>query len=766
MFVRVFGSTAACAGTHGAVMDAIGPGRARLISVRRGVSLTGVVALVLFTALGTSTASAADGCANAAVRTGTSGPLPDCRAYELVSPDLNHAALNNTPTGLASAAGSELVYQALDAPQNANSSEPLKNLIRAERDPVTGWSGVSMAPPLSTPLTSYTSFWSMGISADLSSTFEFSEQPLSGGAVPNGMNIYIGRPGDHYQLVTTTGTPFNPFSHTYPLGLFLWGNADYTHVIFQPVVPQLGSDPTAGSNTYSWSAQEGLRLVGILPDGTAAPGGATIVSRGLAPASEDGRQVLFKANGGDKLYLRTDDTLTVDVGATQRTIDPDPNPPAAPAAVGVTSDGGTVLFTSQSELTNNANTGRSGGVATDAGRDLYSYSTVTGKLTDLTADTNPADAATGANVQLDANQPFVQATADGKYIYFTAAGDLAPGAAPGHRSLYVWHDGAIAFVANADGFIGTTIFDPIGFTMTPDGQTVAFQSTDNLTGYDNTDPTTTQPHIEVFKATIGTGVQCASCRTDGTRPTADSTLPSGVLGRIRVLSDDGKRLFFHSADSVVPEASSGVRQVFEYADGKAAAISRANGPSASTFLDASTSGEDVFFKTNDELVPNPNAGDDAVYDARVGGGFPIPVTHECSGTDCHAQATPPPALPPAATVNFFRDDNTAPSTVPSGKVTVSRIDVIRGTSGSLKVKVPGRGRLSVSGSGLRTVKSRPSRAQSVTVKLALTAKASSTLKRRRTFKTKVTVAFVNADAHVSKATLSIMFKAATARKGR
>ena len=213
------------------------------------------------------------------------------------------------------------------------------------------------------------------------------------------------------------------------------------------------------------------------------------------------------------LYLRKDNAQTVQVDTSRRTT-PDPNPAPSANPVGVTGNGERVLFMSPSELTDDANTGETGGVSTDAGRDLYSFDIASGDLTDLTVDTNPADDATGANVQT-----VLGATEDGSHIYFTATGVLAAGATAGHTSLYAWHDGQIDFVANADAL------DGIGFYFSPDGQHAVFTSRDQLTSYRNIDPSTGSPHAEVYRATLGGTLVCVSCRVDGSPPTGDASLP-------------------------------------------------------------------------------------------------------------------------------------------------------------------------------------------------------------------------------------------------
>jgi hypothetical protein len=605
-----------------------------------------------------SVEAAAASCPNEALRAeNNSAALPDCRAYELVTPDLNHAMLDQEAGGLTNEAGNTLVYAAADAPENAKASQALANYIRAERNPLTGWSNVSLTPPVPGPVDGYFSFLGGIVSSDLSATFSETDQPLSGGNPPSGKNDYIGHANGTYSLITDVGA--GGFG-----GSIGGGNANFSHVYFYPAVPQLPSDPTGGDNLYSWSEEQGLKLVGILPNGTPVPGGVTLAGNIIGSLSADANRAVFTAEG--KLYLHIEDEPSVEVSASQRTVDPDPNPGPGVAEIaeynpqllaGITKDGSKVLFVAHSELTNDANTGSSGGVATDAGADLYSYDVSSGKLTDLTVDTSPVDAATGAGVR-----QVLGATSDGSYIYFTATGHLAPGATPGHIALYVWHNGQITFVTNEQGFPVQGGYGGVPrFYLTPDGQHSVFASTESLTGYDNNDPVTGQPHAEIFEATLGAGIQCVSCRPDGAPPTADSNMPFGGVGATRVASNDGSRVFFQSTEAVVPKTSNGLQKVFEYYQGKVSLLSPADGLSNAEVLAASPSGDDVFIATYDELVPNPNGGDSAVYDARVDGGFPVSVRPECSGVACRGQLGVAPVFGAPASSSFSGAGNLAPS---------------------------------------------------------------------------------------------------------
>jgi hypothetical protein len=726
------------------------------------------VALVGIQALAGATARAADTCQNAAIRLEQgSARLPDCRAYELVTPDLNHASLGTEPTGATSPDGGKIAYGTRDAPANAHSAS-VWNMVLARRG-ANGWSGAGLAPPFTAPTPAYMGSATRAFSLDLSTTYEASAQPLAPGA-GSGMNVFVGNPDSGYDLLSPVPTQVFPGYLSYFVPEFRWATPDFGHVYFSSFEHQVPEDPVS-FNTYVWSRDRGTRLLGILPDGTPAPNGATVGpiddDQWLGWASDDGKYAAFYADG--HLYLRVDDDHTVDVAASQRTVDAGTSP-AGPVLVGVSHDGSKVLFTTPAELTNDAYTGRSGGVPNGAGSDLYSYDTATGVLADLTANSDTVNAGAGANVVVVA-----KVTDDASRIYFLADGVLADGARAGHRSLYVWHDGQIDFVAPGDGIVrsGMKFANTPYFDVTPDGKRFLFASTDSLTGYDNTDPVTGASHAELFTGELGGELKCVSCRPGGTRPTADSVMPqfsSSSLGpsrRVRVMSDDGKRIFFYSMDAVVPSASSGMQTVFEYSEGRVSLISPGNASSPATFLDASASGDDVFFATHDELVANPNGGDYAIYDAKVGGGFATPpAPAACKGEDCRTDATPAPSIPVAASLAFADAGGAeAPVATSALLVKVSDVKSVTGTTASLRVTLPEAGTVRISGAGLRAARAETGKANTVPVRVSLTSAATRSLRKRRQYKTRATVVFAPRESgRTSRASVSLTFK--LAKKGR
>jgi hypothetical protein len=235
--------------------------------------------------------------------------------------------------------------------------------------------------------------------------------------------------------------------------------------------------------------------------------------------------------------------------------------------------------------------------------------------------------------------------------------------------------------------------------VAPNGKFFAFMSLRPLTKYDNRDANTGAPDEEVFLYDAESNrLVCASCNPTGERPTgvrnsdeamrANGEAPllidsqknwregPGLAGAIpgwtamvvshalyqsRYLDDSG-RLFFNSPDSLVPQATNGLTDVYEYepvgvggeavcktssstfserSDGCLGLISSDSSSTESVFFDASESGNDVFFMSTAQLVPTDKATGAVVYDA-----------HVCSAASpCSAVATAPP---PCTTVEACR----------------------------------------------------------------------------------------------------------------
>jgi hypothetical protein len=587
-----------------------------------------------------------DSCTNASIRSALgAGALGSCRAWELVSPDLNHASLSNAPRGKVMPDGESVLYYSVDAPEHAEFAA-IENHTYARRNPVSGWSGHSVIPKLTEPVTAYLTTVPMSVSNDGTAVIMISDKAPRGASTPSGpaaSHIWIARTDGTADRVTEVGLPFIPGIELFGGWEGLSSAYDFQTVFFKGGVAQTEDDPTPGASWYVW--HDGT--LDLLAEKAGGPGLAGAPAGGvLPPVSEDGDEVLFISSGDPGLYLRLDLAPGIEVSATQRTVEPDPNPAQTPQAVGITPDGSKVLFLSTSELTNDAYTGRTGGVSTDVAYNLYSYDVASGVLSDLTVSDSPADAERGADVSR-----VLAVNRDGSRIFFIASGNLAPGGASGEPSIYLWDDGEIEFVSPAAG-VGAA-------QMSLDASSLAFTSTASLTGYNNTNPSTGAAMQEVYLWRPDSGLECASCRPDGSRPTSSASLGG--------LSANGERVFFQGSDRVLPQSAGTRSAVYEYYDGKVTPISRLGGNLESYFVASSPSGRDVFFATREALVPNKNAGDFLLYDARIGGGFPL-APQSCTGASCQGPlSTPPAAVAPASSL-LSGHGNQRTKACPKGKV--------------------------------------------------------------------------------------------------
>jgi hypothetical protein len=265
-------------------------------------------------------------------------------------------------------------------------------------------------------------------------------------------------------------------------------------------------------------------------------------------------------------------------------------------------------------------------------------------------------------------------------------------------------------------------------SVSPDGQYLAFMSDQGLTGYDNRDASSGVPDEEVYLYDAASGrLACASCnpgsegegfkRPQGVFDTKlagegfgllvdrpeiwrDRWLAGSIPGwgfnitgggpsalyQPRYLTNSG-RLFFDSPDALVPAATNHKEDVYEYepdgigscqfSAGCIGLISSGSSSEESVFLDASETGDDVFFATAAQLVPADTDQAFDIYDAHVcSERSPCPTssvssTQQCESTGACRPAGPPPsaqvAVPLTAAVSG--PGNAAKGAVPPAKTT-------------------------------------------------------------------------------------------------
>ena len=501
------------------------------------------------------------------------------------------------------------------------------------------------------------------------------------------------------------------------------GSADLSTVVFDEPA-QLTADASASSdNLYMWTGGT-VKLLGA---------GATLGGSGrvLHAVSADGSRIFFTDSSGNLNVFQNGSATQVD--KTQGGSGAGGGGQFMTAA----SDGSVVFFTDGDSA------GLTGDTVSGSGTNLYEYkvgSAGSGTLTDLTGNDNLA--------QVDG---VLGASSDGSYIYFVAEGVLATGATSGAENLYVDHNGTTTFIATLSGSDGSDWNSQLTSRVTPDGTHLAFNSVQSLTGFDNTDANTGGADTEIFiyGATAKT-LTCASCNPTG-NPIGSSQLDSiegGLLGGGNQylqhnLSDDGSRLFFDSSDDLSPRDTNGVQDVYEYENGHDYLISTGTSTNISLFLDASANGNDVFFVTRDQLVPQDTDGLDDLYDARVNGGFPAPSpVPPCTGDSCRPATTPPPPAPTIATVTFSGPSNPTPGSPPKkkkkAKIRVST-RAVTGFRFAIDVRTPAAGKLTVSGAGVKTIRRAVKGGHTYRLIIRLTATERATLQSRHKGRLRVVV---------------------------
>ncbi|TMK57360.1 MAG: hypothetical protein E6G51_06230 [Actinobacteria bacterium] len=521
-------------------------------------------------------------CPNAVLRSeNSSSALPDCRAYEMVSPPAkngNDVGLSGaSPVYVAAANGNALAFETLGALPGSQSSTAInQNLSTRGAD---GWSTKPLVPPVpARDNASFPIFLNFSPNLERGVMRNPPGPSLAPGDVAGADNLYLRDNGDDsYQTLSAPAV-----AGPNPESLAFYGeSADSSHVAFEAnaaLTPGAPPPPDVVSNLYERADGE-LRLVSVLPSGEPAPHGVALLASSFIhtmahSVSEDGSRIVFQTSnlGGDpeeeQIYLREDGTSTVQVSESQRAIT-DPAP-TTPVLWGSSADGARVVFTSPKALTDDAPVGST---------NVYRFDANSGELETLTVSANPDD-------PIPATTGVLGISEDASYIYFQSLTQYAPGqGVKGGPNIYVWHDGEIRYIATADvGDLGAANITP---RVSPNGRYLVFGTSSRVTAYDNADAITGAPDSEVYLYDAGADrVTCASCRLSGDQPTGAASLPAPPFRKLndrqRTVLDDGT-VFFDSADAIVPADSNGLRDVFEFRDGRVDLISSGTSADISAF---------------------------------------------------------------------------------------------------------------------------------------------------------------------------------------
>lgn len=583
-------------------------------------------------------------CANQALRVGASALLPDCRAFELVTPpdtggrsptagEGTKEYWTGSPDGSSAAfIGTGGAFPGQDAP-GGFSGDPY-----VSRRAAAGW--VTEATGLlgrHVPAQSPHNFSpDHGFTVVTTSASHQVEGELSElGAV------YIRYPDRSLHLLGE-----GSIAETGEVGL-PYISSGGSHIIFSTRTQLEPDAPATGTMTiYDRPGGGATRVVSLLP-GELTPS----TDAEYEGASADGSTVAFKLGAGGPLYLRLDNAQTVEGG-----------PPGATFA-GLSEEGRYLFYLS--------------------GGNLYRYDTLEGATAAFTESG-------------DALPAYV--SADGSSAYFVSTAVLTPEAGPGgataaggQENLYLAREGEVRFlatvteadvkgefVASLGGFVhgfsewlrGVGHSGLLPLRASADGGALLFESRADLTDFKS------GGRAQVYRYDAGQNtLTCLSCDPTGKAPASDASLltpnelPSSPLGAptnlgsiVPNLSRDGQRAFFQSDERLVPTDEDGRKDVYEWeAQGKGSCaepggclflVSSGQSSQNDYLYGASESGDDVFIHTSDLLNGEDAEEAGSIYDARVEGGFPPrqAAAGECQGEACQPAAVAPDDPTPASSV--------------------------------------------------------------------------------------------------------------------
>ncbi len=567
-------------------------------------------------AAATAPAQAADSCPNAAVRAQqNSARLPECRAYELVSPVDKGGQMVRPSTPFVMPDGNGAMFHT-----NGGFAGAISNVggdYVAKRT-AGGWETKAFISPLIGGLrigTLNDGPKVVALNADFTDAIHSSSYPADPddqGRTSQGEyqseDLFRWRPGtDPVWLTRPVPVPDVSFWAS----TLEWASADLGRLIVNSgriLDPVLTSE---SSQLFIYADGRPADLISEDENGVPLSG---ISSFGQAVrASDDASTIAFMEGSSGPVRLRLDAadpararTVRPAWGEERTTCDNG-------ALNGLTADGGTILFNCYDPL-------RAG----DALGTLYLGDTRTYAIRALPGD----GIVTGVSSDL-ATVVLRSPTAD-----------------PLRRALKVVRNGELRTVAT--GVPANSDLGLSQLSFSADGDRLVFASADD---FGLPSGGLSQVYTYVWSTDQ---LSCVSCPADGSTATGESSISArGVVDdqtitlRRGSVSADGHRFFFNSTAALVPADRNGQWDAYMWKDGALYLLGSGTDSAGSGFAYASADGSTAFIYSAESLAPQDvDNGVVDVYAVRIDGGFlaprePAPCTTGCQG--------PPRSLEPLQT---------------------------------------------------------------------------------------------------------------------
>jgi hypothetical protein len=639
-----------------------------LSSWRSTLALTIALCLAPAAMLALPAGATAESCPNAVLRSGQSSRLPDCRAYEMVTPPYKEGfpvgvyglTMGNYSSSI-SADGSRLlgesvggVFAGVESDHPSTLASQINNgAAYLFTRGVSGWTTTA----ISLPVGQYPFATSWAMSSDLSKTLWITETnaQIEEEKLEEQETGVIQSPAYGFYVRTLNGPvidigPILPPSvrpKEVSRDYFQFAGAssgDLSAVLYSLSERHWPGDETepGASSLYEYlgTGNAAPLLVGV----SGGAGSESLISKcgtGFDAVSEDGSTVYFTAlecgasPSVQELYARVDngqsDARTVSISEPSeqdcQECDVAEGVRRSASVVGVSSDGSKVFFLTSQPL-----------LGGDESPNIYEYD-FDGKAGHRVVRVSGGDS-TVSNPTADV-EGVVAVSPDGSHVYFTASGvltktpnSLGQEATAGQSNLYLYErdsqfpDGHTVFVLPGADFSGGG--------ASQSGRFLAFDSDAHLTSDDLSSV------AQAFEYDSQTG---SFVRVSIGQNGYDDDGNTGTVKHLLVANDGS--VYFETTNPLVPQAVNGQENVYEYREGDVNLITTGlDTHPVETALDyISPSGTDVFFQTFEQLLPQDTDDQEDTYDARAGGGFAEPTAPpSCQADACQGPLSSAPVL--------------------------------------------------------------------------------------------------------------------------